>query len=136
MKTRLHSLGNEELLKNPRIGFLCSRSPGPEAVLSAYAWAREQCDAEATVVSGFHSPVERDVFEILSRRRAKMIQVYARRLPRRLEPWIIQLLERDRLLILTPHDDNVVRENRSLCLQRNELVRRLCENNVFEPSSV
>lgn len=131
MKLRLHSIGNDALIKNPKTGFLCSRSPGPDAVLAAYAWAREQCDLGSTVISGFHSPVERDVFEILARRGAYMIQLYAKRLPRRLERDKIALLESGRLLILSQHPETVTRETRHLCLQRNDLVRHLADT-VFE----
>lgn len=131
MKIRLHSIGNEQLMKNEKIGFLCSRNPSPEAVLEAYVWAREQCDLGSTVISGFHSPVEQDVYNILARRGSKLIHVLARSLPRRFTPTQHILLKTDRLLIVTVHDDHENRATRKSCLERNELVKSLADTTFY-----
>jgi predicted Rossmann fold nucleotide-binding protein DprA/Smf involved in DNA uptake len=55
-------LGNLELLSQPKTGLFCSvRCPG-DAILGAYDTARKLRDEGVTVVSGFHSPVERHVY--------------------------------------------------------------------------
>lgn len=57
----LTSLGNLELLLQPKTAVFCSvRCPG-NAILSAYDTARELRDEGVTVVSGFHSPVEKEL---------------------------------------------------------------------------
>lgn len=58
-------LGNKEILNNYKIGFLCSRKVPANIILKTYDWAMEQRDKEICVVSGFHSKIEKDVFDIL-----------------------------------------------------------------------
>lgn len=118
-------------MKNPKIGFLCSRNPSPDAVLEAYAWAREQCDLGTTVISGFHSPVEKDVYNILARRGANLIHVLARSLPLRFTPTQHFLLATERMLILTAHDNSENRATRKSCLKRNELVHSFADTMFF-----
>lgn len=54
-------LGQLELLDDASIAFFCSTRCDGDAVLKAYEWARQQCDLGTTVISGFHTPVEKDV---------------------------------------------------------------------------
>ncbi len=57
--------GNQDILKNYKVGFLCSRRCPAEVVLKSYDWAREQRENGITVVCGNHSQIEKDIFEIL-----------------------------------------------------------------------
>jgi len=56
--------GNKEILKNYKIGFLCSRKVSANIILKTYDWAIKQRDNGICVVSGFHSKIEQDVFDI------------------------------------------------------------------------
>lgn len=58
-------LGNNEILNNNKIGFLCSRKVPANIILKTYDWAVAQRDKGIRIVSGFHSKIEKDVFEIL-----------------------------------------------------------------------
>ena len=55
------SIGNNEILNNYKIGFLCSRKVPSNIILKTYDWAIAQRDAGKCVVSGFHSKIEKDV---------------------------------------------------------------------------
>jgi len=113
-------LGDLSLLDNKPIAFFCStRCPG-DVVLAAYAWAREQCDLGSTIISGFHTPLEKDVYAILARRGARLIHCPARTLPKRLNAEQQQLIAENRLLILSPF--NNTRSTREISLQRNRFV--------------
>ncbi|HQF42082.1 MAG TPA: hypothetical protein PK073_04140 [Ignavibacteriaceae bacterium] len=57
--------GNKTILNQYKIGFLCSRKVPANIILKTYDWAIEQRDKEICVVSGFHSKIEKDVFDIL-----------------------------------------------------------------------
>lgn len=81
-----HFHGNLSLLTDCPHPFLMSSRCTPQQVMESYAWARAQCDAGTTVISGFHSPVEKDVFEILSRRGANLILVPAAIFPKSIPP--------------------------------------------------
>lgn len=115
--------GNAALLELPATAFLCStRCPG-DKVLEFFAWARRQCDEQGTVISGFHTPVEKDVLAILARRGANIVWVPARDLPKR-TPKLLQPAEaQGRLLILTPfREGKPSRPDSRSCALRNAFV--------------
>ena len=98
----LHGSGNFALLENPATAFLCSTECPGDKILEAYEWGRHQCDTGGTVISGFHTPVEKDVLAILARRGANLIWVPGRDLPKTLDPVFRTPLAENRLLILSP----------------------------------
>ena len=57
--------GNRELLDSVLVAFFASRNSPPEAIELARRWAREIAKTKSVVISGFHSPVERAVLDIL-----------------------------------------------------------------------
>ena len=57
-------LGNKELLKRRKIGFLASRKISSSAILPTLDWAVEiSKQSDVAVVSGFHSRLEKDVLK-------------------------------------------------------------------------
>jgi len=122
-----HFLGNLSLLDRAPQPFQRSSRCTGQQVLEDYAWARRQCDEGGTVISGFHSPVERDVFQILARRSANIIWVPGRDLPKVIPAPERRLLEAGRLLIASPFDyGKPSRPTRESCLRRNEWVMECC----------
>lgn len=115
--------GPAALLDLPATAFLCStRCPG-DKVLEAYDWARRQCDEGGTVISGFHTPVEKDVLAILARRGATLLWVPARDLPKRISPALRPAFEEERLVILSPFPPGQPsRPTRASCAIRNRFV--------------
>lgn len=97
-----HFLGPVGLLDSQPTAFFCSTECPGEKVLAAYEWARAQCDTGATIIGGFHTPVDKDVQAILARRGACLIHVLARSLPTRLTAEQQRLLAEGRLLLMTP----------------------------------
>jgi hypothetical protein len=98
----LHASGNLALLDQAATAFLCSTDCPGDKILEAYEWARRQCDEGGTVISGFHTPVERDVLGILARRGANLIWVPGRDLPKTLDFTFKVPSDENRLLILSP----------------------------------
>lgn len=63
--TSLHALGPLTLMGLRRTALFCSaRSPG-DAILRAHDAARRMRDEGVTVISGFHSPNEKECLQIL-----------------------------------------------------------------------
>jgi hypothetical protein len=118
-----HFRGPIALLENPATAFLCStRCPG-DKVLEAYEWARRQCDTGGTVISGFHTPVEKDVLAILARRGANIILASARDLPKTVPKELKPAWEENRLMILSPFGyGQVTRPSKDSCSKRNRFV--------------
>ena len=124
----LTALGNLALLSQPKTGLFCSlRCPG-NAILSAYDTARKLRDEGATVISGFHSPVEKECLRILLRGKQPILICLARSLEKiRLPGDWRRALENGRLLLLSPFEKRPRRPTRESSHQRNELVAALSD---------
>lgn len=120
---RFHFRGPAALLDRPATAFLCStRCPG-DKVLEAYDWARGQCDEGGAVISGFHTPVEKDVLAILARRGANILWATARDLPKTTPKELQPAVEEGRLMILSPFNyGHPSRPTRESCSFRNRFV--------------
>ena len=122
-------IGNSELLSANPIAFFCSTRCDGDAVLKAYEWARQHCELGTTIISSFHTPVEKDVYAILARRGAKIIHCYAKRLPiKRPSPEQHTLIEAGRLLLIAPAAcAHLPRPTKQSCSQRNRYVAEIAK---------
>ena len=57
--------GNKSLLDRELVAFFASRNAPAQAVALARKWACEIAQTDKVVISGFHSPIEREVFSVL-----------------------------------------------------------------------
>ena len=81
MAANLQMIGQAALLDLPdKVAFLSSRRISAADVLKCYEWAEKIRDTETCVVSGFQSPLEKDVLKFLLRGRVSIILVLARSL--------------------------------------------------------
>ncbi len=74
------------------------------------------------MISGFHTPVEKDVLAILARRGANIIWVPARDLPKTLPKELKPVWEEQRLMILSPFDYCESRVSKATCSRRNRFI--------------
>jgi predicted Rossmann fold nucleotide-binding protein DprA/Smf involved in DNA uptake len=129
--TRLTALGNLDLLTPPKTALFCSaRCPG-SAILRAYDQAAHWRDAGRCVISGFHSPVEKECLRILLRGTQPIILCPARALPKRLPPEWQTALDAGRLLILSAFPKTETRITSDLARRRNEFVAALADEAWF-----
>lgn len=120
-------IGDVDLLKLPKIAFLCSRQSTASAVLKCYDWAIEQREKGNCVISGFHSQIEKDVLHYLLKGNQPIILVLARGLKDKLEPEFEKPIELGKLLIITPFDKSVKRISSQNALARNRLMIALAD---------
>jgi predicted Rossmann fold nucleotide-binding protein DprA/Smf involved in DNA uptake len=126
--SKLIALGNLAILSEPKTGLFCSvRCPG-DAILGAYDSARKLRDEGVTVVSGFHSPVEKECLRIMLRGKQPIVICLARafgkiRLP---SDWR-RALESGRLLLLSTFDKWPPRPDKNSTAYRNECVAALSD---------
>ena len=133
------AIGDMGLLNTKLIGFFCSvKCPG-KLIIQVHDLAHELRQAGATVISGFHSPVEQECLRILLRGTQPVIICPARSMERmliRAEYW--QPLDQGRLLFLSPFGDRPHRTTAQSALRRNYFVAALA-NQIFvahaEPES-
>lgn len=124
--------GNKDILNNYKIGFLCSRKIPADIILKTYDWAIEQRDKGVCVVSGFHSKIEKDVFEILVKGKQPIILVLARGMMKRFDNDIQELLNSNRLLIISPFGNNLIRPTIKTAMKRNEFIAEISDK-LFIP---
>ena len=123
----LSPLGNLALLASPKTALFCSaRCPG-SAILRAYDQAAHWRDAGRCIISGFHSPVEKECLRILLRGSQPIIICPARSLPKRVPAEWQASLANGRLLILSCFRPEESRPTTELATRRNELVAALCD---------
>jgi predicted Rossmann fold nucleotide-binding protein DprA/Smf involved in DNA uptake len=122
----LTALGAVASLSQRKTALFCSiRCPG-DAILRAYDTARKLRDEGVTVVSGFHSPVERECLRILLRGKQPIIICLARSLEKiRIPAAWRGGLDTGRLLLLSPFEKRPRRPTIESSHQRNELVAAL-----------
>jgi predicted Rossmann fold nucleotide-binding protein DprA/Smf involved in DNA uptake len=127
----LTTLGNLDLLAMPKTALFCSaRCPG-SAILKAYDQAAQWRDAGRCVISGFHSPVEKECLNILLRGNSPIIICPARGLPRRIPDEWRTPIEQDHLLILSAFPETETRVTADLARRRNEFVAALADEVWF-----
>jgi len=113
-------LGNKELLKLKKTGFLASSTIPPEMVLKCYDWAAGK--HEGCVMSGFSSKLEQDVLHFLLKTKCPVIMVLARRMYRELPEEWKEPLTQGRFLIVSV--SSAIRQSKATALIRN---RFICE---------
>lgn len=133
----LSTLGNTALLSLRKTAFVCSRRYPASAVLRCYDWAIAQREAGECVVSGFQSPLEKDVLRYLLRGKQPVILALARGMKERVEPELHGAMKEGRLLMVTPFAASVKRVTEQTATERNcwmiEIAERIAVG-YFAPS--
>jgi predicted Rossmann fold nucleotide-binding protein DprA/Smf involved in DNA uptake len=121
-------LGNKEILKTHKTAFLCSRKVSSETILKSLDWAVEQKNQNRCVVSGFHSPIEKDVFNILLKGTQPIILVLARGMKQRWPSTIRFAVNNSRLLIISPFAQKIKKITRHTAEIRNRYMLNLADD--------
>ncbi len=99
----LQTIGNATFLERPtKVAFLSSRKITASVVLKCYDWATEIRDTDQCIISGFQSPLEKDVLKFLLRGKAPIILVLARKLWETVPNELHDAMDAKRLLIVSP----------------------------------
>lgn len=135
----LSVIGNIELLKTKSLALFCSTKCPGSLILKTYDLAQDLLEAGTPVISGFHSPVERECLTILVRGKNQIIMCLARGLEgMRFPKEYRKPLDEGRRLLLSSSSDTVRRADTKLAAARNALVAAIADS-VFvvhaEPGS-
>ena len=121
-------LGNKDLLKMKKVGFLASRKISTLSILPTLDWAMEVSkQTDIVVVSGFHSKMERNVLEILLQGKCGIILVLARGMYRKLPKQYEVAMSQNRLLIISYEKESVIRVSEATAHKRNNYVREIAD---------
>ncbi len=125
---RLAALGKLELLALPKTGLFCSvRCPG-NVIITTYDQAAKWRDSGRCVISGFHSPVEKECLRILLRGSQPIIICPARAIEAmRIPTELRTAFDAGRVLYLSPFAKQPRRVTKESALRRNETVAALAD---------
>jgi predicted Rossmann fold nucleotide-binding protein DprA/Smf involved in DNA uptake len=125
-------IGNAALLDCRSIALICSvKCPG-SVILQTYELVKAIRVESVAVISGFHSPMERECLNILLRGTCGIVVCPARSLPKRIPAAYRLALKGGRMLMLSPFDKKQTRATRETSAERNRLVASLADV-VFVP---
>ena len=103
MDNAIQTIGNTDILAIPdKVAFLSSRKISAADVLKCYEWAEKIRETTQCVISGFHSPLEKDLLKFLLRGKAPIILVLARKMWKAVPDEMHAAVELGRLLIVSP----------------------------------
>ncbi len=127
-----YMLGNAEILQSKKLALFCSRKCPGNLILKACDLAHSLRDAGTTVISGFHTPVEKECLRILLRGTQPIIicpvrSIEGMRIPVAWRP----PLRQGQLLVLSPFEKKHHRMTAALAEQRNLFVAAIVEDVLF-----
>jgi predicted Rossmann fold nucleotide-binding protein DprA/Smf involved in DNA uptake len=121
-------LGSEALIRRRKLGLICSQKCPGDVILKAYDFARLVRGSGLALVSGFHSPIERDCLSILLRGSDPIIIVQAHKLSTSRLPMEWQsAVDAGRLLLLSPFGKKEKRVTKELATKRNRFVASIAD---------
>ena len=129
---RLWTIGRLNLISLPKTALFCSKSCPGDAILKAMDQVQRWRKQRRCVISGFHSPIEKECLEILLRGIQPIIICPARSLERMRIPmeWR-DSIGAGRILLLSPFEPSQRRLTAALSAQRNKMVAALADKVYF-----
>lgn len=126
--TIIVGLGNLDIMNRKKLAFFCSvKCPG-HLILKAHDLSHTLKEAGVTVISGFHSPVERECLTILLWGSQPVVICPARCIEgMRIKREYKKPLEEGRLLFLSPFKENQRRNTVETAMDRNHFVAALVD---------
>lgn len=122
------ALGNADVLNNKLLSLFCStRCPG-NVIIQMQDLAKKWREASLAVVSGFHSPLEKEVLRVLLRGSQPVVICPARSIENmRIRPEFRGPLAEGRLLFLSPFESAERRISAKNSLNRNRFIAALAD---------
>jgi predicted Rossmann fold nucleotide-binding protein DprA/Smf involved in DNA uptake len=129
---KIHYHGNALLLDSQLSALLCSRACPGEKILEAIDLAQDWRAENRAVISGFHTPVEKECLRIFLRGPQRIAICPARGLdPIQLPAEWEQKFKRGQLLIISPFDSSIRRPTKQTAEIRTRLVLALAQSKTI-----
>lgn len=121
--------GNESLLDRHKVAIFASRNISSEEAVPVLRWAEEICKSDSVVISGFHSPLERQVLNILLEHKHPIIYALGRGLYKRIPQQLFEPFMNGHLLFISFR--RIYRHSWSSAQQRNWSVANIADEVCF-----
>jgi hypothetical protein len=125
-------LGNQDLLKRHKVGFLASSKIASLSVLPTLDWATDvarRCDV--AVVIGCHSQLEEQALNFLLKGKCGLIIALHRGMYKVIPEVYEQAVTEGRILFLSLFKESVIRPGRANAHKRNKFITELADEVVF-----
>ena len=124
----IFALGDLGILRQKPLARFCSvKCPG-DLILQTYDLARQLRDAGIVVISGFHSPMEKECLSLLLKGKQPVIWCPAKRLTaNRLPKEYAGPISDGRLLMVSPFGERIKRAKQDIARSRNDFVAALAD---------
>ena len=124
----MFALGDLNILRQRMLALFCSvKCPG-DLILRTYDLARQLRDAAIAVISGFHSPMEKECLSLLLKGKQPVIWCPAKRLTaNRLPKEYAGPISDSRLLIVSLFGERIKRARQDIARYRNKFVAALAD---------
>ena len=129
MDFRYDYTGNLSLLDRPTVAFFASRVVSPALFKRTMQWAEECCRTDKTVISGFQSPLEKAVFDLLLEARRPVIWALGRSLYKRYPPKVQEAISEERILVFAVRGDS--RTGWQTAQTRNYVIASMADESVY-----
>ena len=123
--------GNRELLAGPLVAFFASRTAPTEALDLATRWVHTIARSNKIVISGFHSPIERAVLDVLLASGSSVVVTLGRSLYRKILTHLQEAYNEGRVLFVSLRANT--RTSFSSSQLRNWITADLASEIVFAP---
>lgn len=123
--------GNKELLDRELVAFFASRLAPHNALALAQEWAYKVSKTDTIIISGFHSPIEREVLSILLSEGCCVIVALSRTLYRKIPPHLQTPYNEGRLLFISFREHS--RPSFASSQHRNWATADIARKIVFTP---
>jgi hypothetical protein len=120
-------VGANRLQESVIVGLICSAKAPASILLAVHDLAQQWRAGSQTIISGFHSTVEQEAFEILLRGPGQIIYCPPRSIPSRLKPAWQAAMTAGYLSLISPFPDTVRRGTKELAVFRNRFVATLAD---------
>jgi hypothetical protein len=124
--TEIQHVGDVGLLNSQLLAIFSSAKCPASLILKAHNYAKEIRDGEMGVISGFHSPAEREILEVLLNGKCPIVVVLGRRLKNARIPvkWKTEI-EKGRMLVISPFKEYQKYITKEVSLKCNDLAARI-----------
>ena len=93
--------GNKDLLDSHLVAFFASRKTPEDVVPKVLRWAEMICQTDKVVISGFHSPLEKEILNYLLERHHPVIFALGRALYKKIPPHLQSAFDEGNLLFIS-----------------------------------
>jgi len=126
---QLSYIGNIEILKQPLLGLFSSVKCPANLIIKAHDLAHKLAESGTPVISGFHSPVEKEMLSVFLQGTGSIAICLARGLEEMRIPSVWrEPIERGRVVLISLSDGQVKRPTVANAEKRNHLVAELAQN--------